>query len=124
MRPVRHMVAGRVPTETYPPTSGEMLAHFLISRGKTGQVLAKKRSLSCRLFDLGLAQKPGGLFRRRRVDVEPGSPLEACNLSQLRNDFDVPVIMIVDLFPDGRSVNHEIERRSVEHGVHAHKGVL
>jgi hypothetical protein len=54
-----------------------------------------------RFLDLRFPQKPRGLFRRRGIDVKPSSPLESRHLRQFRNDLDVPVIVVVDLFPDG-----------------------
>src|ERR1700680_4576487 len=45
-------------------------------------------------------QKSRRFFRRCGVDVEPGAPLESRYLCQLRNDLDMPVIMIVDFFSD------------------------
>ena len=47
-----------------------------------------------------LAQKSRRFFRWRRVDVKSRSPLEPRHLRQLRDDLHVPVIVIVDLFPD------------------------
>src|SRR5512139_2007843 len=41
-----------------------------------------------------LAHVFGGLLRRRRVDVEPGPPLEPGHLRQLRHDLDVPVEVV------------------------------
>src|ERR1700751_1435335 len=56
--------------------------------------------LSRWLFDLRLAQESGRLFRRRGIDIEPGSPLKARDFGQLRNNLDVPVIVVVNLFAD------------------------
>src|SRR6266849_36054 len=59
--------------------------------------------LLCGLWQSGFAQESGRLFRRRRVDVETRSPLESRYFGQLGNNFHVPVIVVVDLFPDRRS---------------------
>src|ERR1700676_4864940 len=75
-------------------------------------------------FDLGFPQESRSLFRRRRVDVKACAPLKARHLGQFGNDFDVPMVMIVDLFPDRRSVDHEVVSRAVQHRVHAHQGVF
>ena len=77
-----------------------------------------------RRSDFGFAQEAGGFFGRGRVDIKAGTPLKAGNFRELRNDFDVPVVMIVDLFADRRSVDHEVIRRAVEDGVEPHQGVL
>jgi hypothetical protein len=53
------------------------------------------------LFQLRLAQESRGLFGRRWIDVETGAPLETRDLGQLGNNFDVPVVVIVDFFADG-----------------------
>src|SRR2546427_7132524 len=37
------------------------------------------------------------------------------------NNLDVPVVVIVDLFADRRSVNHEVEGRPVEHFIQPHR---
>src|SRR6516162_5187601 len=47
------------------------------------------------LLDLSFAQETRGFFRRRRVDVKAGAPLKTRHFGQLRNDFDVPVVVIV-----------------------------
>src|SRR5580704_4560429 len=74
--------------------------------------------------DFGFAQEPRGFFGRRGVDVKAGAPFEAGDFGELGNDFDVPVVVVVDLFADGRSVDHEVVRGAVEDGVEAYEGVL
>src|SRR6266850_7003148 len=50
-----------------------------------------------------LAQEACRFFRRRGIDVKASAPLKPRHFGQLRDDLDVPVIVIVDLFTDGRS---------------------
>src|SRR5262249_31835636 len=59
------------------------------------------------------AQEPRRFLRWRGVDVKAGTPLETSDLRQFRDDFDMPVIVVIDLFPDWRRVNHEIVSRFV-----------
>src|SRR6266478_7166168 len=64
------------------------------------------------LYDRGylcFAQKTRRFFRRCGIDVKAGAPFKASHFRQLRNDLDVPVVMVVDLFADRRCVDHEIQ---------------
>src|SRR4030088_2617743 len=49
---------------------------------------------------LGFTQKSRRFFRRRRIDIETGAPFKAGHFRQLRNDLNVPVVVVVDLFTD------------------------
>src|SRR5262249_50190390 len=62
------------------------------------------------------AQDLGGLLGRRRVDVEPGSPLEAGDARQPRHDLDVPVVRL-RFFRRRRRVQHQVPRRRLDPAV-------
>src|SRR5659263_555123 len=51
----------------------------------------------------------GGLLRRGRVDVEPGTPLEPGHLRQLRHDLDVPVEKVPRPLLERGAVDDEVE---------------
>src|SRR5690349_5935487 len=70
------------------------------------------------------AKKARGFFRRRGIDVETSAPLEPGNLRQLRNYFNVPVVVVVDFLTYRRSVNHKIISGAVKHEVETHKRVF
>ncbi len=74
--------------------------------------------------EAGFAEEASGFFGRSGIDVEAGAPFEAGDFCELGNDFDVPVIVVVDFLADGRSVNHEIVSGTVEHDVEAHERVF
>ena len=52
-----------------------------------------------------------GFFGRRRIEVEPGRPLEPGHLRQLRNDLDVPVVEVRRGLADRRAVDQQVVRR-------------
>src|SRR5579864_2647862 len=62
---------------------------------------------------LCFAQESCGFLGRRRINVKTGAPFKTGHFRQLGNNFDVPVIVIVNLFTDGRGVNHEIVRGTI-----------
>src|SRR5437870_1903229 len=64
---------------------------------------------------------PQGLGRvlgRHRVDEEPAAPLESRHARELRDDLEVPVERLELAAAQGRRVEHEVERRVLEHAVH------
>src|SRR5579883_850286 len=77
-----------------------------------------------RRCDPRFAQEPRRFLRRRRIDVEARAPFESRHFRQFRNNLHMPVIVIVDLFSDRRSMNHEVVGRPVQHRVDAHQCVL
>src|SRR5271154_1169847 len=107
-----HQIAANEPHQT------TQRPHFLILACTKPLLCRDRRSYS------RLAQKSRRLFRRRRVDVKACSPLKSSHLRQLRNDLDVPVIVIVDLFPDRRRMNHEVVRRFIQRRVQSHQRVF
>src|SRR2546427_9986707 len=69
--------------------------------------------------ELDVAQVLGRLFGRRWVDVEAGSPLEACHFRELGHDFDVPVIVIEAGVATRSAVDDEVVMRTVQRLVDA-----
>src|SRR3989449_1467006 len=68
---------------------------------------------------------PQGLGRvlgRHRVDEEPAAPLESRHARELRDDLEVPVERLELAAAQGRRVEHEVERRGVEHAGHSAQG--
>src|SRR5260370_36242655 len=59
--------------------------------------------------NLCFTQESRRLFRRRRIDIKTGAPLEAGHFRQFRNDLDMPVAVIVDFFSCLRRMNHEVQ---------------
>src|SRR5579859_8045771 len=72
----------------------------------------------------GFAEEASGLFGRSGIDVEAGAPLEAGNLGKFGDDLEMPVVVIVNFFADGRSVNHEVVRGAVEDDIETHQRVF
>src|SRR6267142_2095636 len=64
-----------------------------------------------------LAQEACSFFRRRGIDVEAGTPFKARHFGQLRDDLDMPMVVIVDLFADRRSVDHKVVCRTIQNDV-------
>ena len=91
----------------------------ILPRPGTGQPLRAHASLFfCgrqRRSDFGFTQKAGGFFGRRRVDIKAGAPFKARDFCKFGNDLEVPVVMIVNFFADGRSVDHVVVGRKREH---------
>ena len=67
------------------------------------------------------AQEPRGFLGRRGIDVEAGSPLESRHFGELGHHLDVPVVMIVDFFADGRRVDDEVVGGKCERRVQPRK---
>ena len=63
-------------------------------------------------WSLCVAQEAGGFLGRRGIDVEAGAPLESRDLAEFRHHLDVPVVMVIDLFSERRSVDDKIIRRT------------
>src|SRR5260370_1363222 len=74
--------------------------------------------------NLWFKQESRGPFRRRRIAIKTGAPLEAGHFRQFRNDLDMPVVVIVDCFAYRRRMNHEVERGPVQHLVEAHQRIF
>src|SRR5580765_2558170 len=77
-----------------------------------------KPSRSTRSLDLRHAKRLRRFLRRRRVEIEPGAPLEARHARQLRHDLHVPVIEIARLFRKRRRMNDEVVGRRLERAIH------
>src|ERR1700675_3851712 len=91
------------------------IANLLDLSGHLRATLLRRRLLFLR--DRGnfcFAQEPRRFFRRCWIDVKARAPFKAGHFGQLRNDLDMPVIVIVDFFTDRRRVNHEIEGGPVQ----------
>src|ERR1039457_6911539 len=84
-------------------------------RDATGAVGLGRLAWGGWLSDSRFPEKLGGLFRRRRVDVEARGPFEAGDLGKPGDDLDVPVIVCQRAFLDGRAVHDEIECRPFQH---------
>src|SRR5207302_6275979 len=59
---------------------------------------------------LRVPQERRGFLRRNWVDIEPGTPLEAGDLHELRHDLDVPVVKLAGPLVQRRGVQDEVER--------------
>src|SRR5206468_6359620 len=86
-------------TDSHPPTTATCLSRLHRHRTKH----------ACRLF------------RRGGIDVEPGPPLEARDLGELRHELQMPVIKIGRLLRKRGAVDDEIVRRRFERAVDAHQ---
>ena len=71
---------------------------------KTRHFRSAKLLLICRNErgdDFGFTQETGSFFGRRGIDVEAGAPFEARDFGELRNNLEVPVIVVVNFLADG-----------------------
>src|ERR1035437_8587751 len=68
-----------------------------------------------------LPQHASGLFRRRRIDVKPGPPLEPRHLRELRDQLHMPMVVLGRLLRERRAVDDQIVRRRFERPVHPHE---
>src|SRR4029077_1287190 len=91
------------------------IANLLDLSGNLRATLLRRRLLFLRdRGNLCFAQEPRRFFRRCWIDVKARAPFKTGHFGQLRNDLDMPVIVIVDFFTDRRGVNHEIEGGPVQ----------
>src|SRR5258708_33641427 len=74
--------------------------------------------------NLRFSQEPRRFLPWRGIDVETRPPFVSRYLRQLRDDFNMPVIVIIDLFPDRRSVDHEVVSTQCQHNVEPHQRVF
>ncbi len=59
-----------------------------------------------RRHDLGFAYEACGFLWRGGTNVESRTPLEARHFGEFWNDLDMPVVVVVGFFANGRGVNH------------------
>src|ERR1700739_1346945 len=71
-------------------------------------------------WDLCVADEAGGFLGRSGANIESCAPLEARHPGELWDDFNMPVVVLVDFFADGRRVDHEVVGWPVQHHIEAH----
>src|SRR5882762_11446616 len=87
---------------------------------KQSRAMTRASSPRWRGDNLRFTNEPRGFFRRRWTDIETRAPLESGHLGQLRDNFDVPMVVLVNFFSDWRRVNHQVVRRPVEYRIQPH----
>src|SRR3990172_5388173 len=66
----------------------------------------------------GLPKEPGRFLRGGGVDEKAAPPLEPRNLGELRDDFQMPVVVVRGRGAQGGRAEHEVERRIRQNPVH------
>src|SRR6202008_756273 len=70
--------------------------------------------------DLRVADEARGFLGRSGANIESCAPLEPRYRGELGDDFNMPVVVLVDFFADGRRGDHEGVGWPVQHHIEAH----